>query len=61
MSNEMEIKSKLIDDYKLLITLREIAAEEKAEKTIKAIDKEIDFLKLKLQPMELPNDPTKKD
>ena len=57
----MEIKSKLIDDYELLITLREIAVEEKAEKTVKAIDKKIDFLKLKLQPMELPNDPTKKD
>lgn len=61
MSSEMEIKSKLIDDYELLITLREIAVEEKAEKTVKAIDKKIDFIKLKLQPMELPNDPTKKD
>ncbi|MDE7362520.1 MAG: hypothetical protein K2N38_11360 [Oscillospiraceae bacterium] len=59
MPSEMELKAKLIDDYELLITLREIAVEENAVKTIKAIDKKIDFLKLKLQPMELPNDPTK--
>ncbi len=61
MSSEMEIKSKLIDDYEMLIMLREIAVEEKAGRTVKAIDKKIDFIKLKLQPLELPDDPTKKD
>lgn len=58
---DKQYEGRLIDEYEYLISLREIAVEEKAGKTVKAIDKKIDFIKLKLQPMELPNDPTKKD
>lgn len=55
----MELKAKLIDDYELLITLRKSAVKENAVETVKLIDEKIGYLKLKLQPMELPNDPTK--
>lgn len=59
MPSEMEFKAKLIDDYELLITLRKSAVKENAVETVKLIDEKIGYLKLKLQPMELPNDPTK--
>ncbi len=59
MPSEMELKAKLIDDYELLITLRKSAVKENAVETVKLIDEKIGYLKLKLQPMELPNDPTK--
>lgn len=58
---DKQYEGRLIDDYEWLIALREIAVEENAEKVIKSIDKKIGFIKLKLQPLELPDDPTKKD
>ncbi len=60
MSSEMEIKSKLIDDYELLVTIRKVAIKEKATETVKLIDEKIGYIKLKLQPLELPDDPTEK-
>ncbi len=56
MSSELEIKERLIDDYKRLQDLRKIAEKENATETVKAIDREIRFIKLKLQPLELPDD-----
>ncbi len=58
---DKQYEGRLIDEYEYLIMIREIAVEEKAERTIKVIDKKIDFIKLKLKPLELPNDPTKKE
>ncbi len=58
---DKQYEGRLIDEYEYLIMIREIAAEEKAERTVKVIDKKIDFIKLKLKPLKLPNDPTKKE
>ncbi len=60
MSGEMELKSRLIDEYELLITIRRAALKENATETIKIIDEKIGYIKLKLQPLELPDDPTEK-
>ncbi len=57
---DRQYEGHLIDEYEYLIMIREIAVEEKAERTVKAIDKKINFIKLKLKPLELPDDPTKK-
>ncbi len=54
MSSELEIKERLIDNYKLLRRLRRIAEKEGATETIKELDEEIEFIKLKLDPLELP-------
>lgn len=56
MSSELEIKERLIDDYKRFRDLRKIAEKEGAVETVKKIDDEIRFIKLKLQPLELPED-----
>ena len=56
MTSDFEIKCRLIDDYKGLWQLRKIATKEGAVETVKAIDVEIQFIKLKLQPLELPED-----
>ncbi|MBD5112182.1 MAG: hypothetical protein HDT42_06545 [Ruminococcaceae bacterium] len=56
MSSEIEIRDRLIDDYKRFRDLRKIAEKEGAVETVKKIDEEIRFIKLKLQPLELPED-----
>lgn len=56
MSSEIEIKDRLLDDYKRFRRLRKIAEKEGAVETVKEIDEEIQFIKLKLQPLELPED-----
>ena len=56
MPSEIEIKDRLLDDYKRFRRLRKIAAKEGATETVKEIDEEIQFIKLKLQPLELPED-----
>ena len=58
---DKQYEGRLIDEYEWLITLREIAVKEKATEVIKTIDKKIGFIKLKLRPLELPDDPTKMD
>lgn len=54
MSSEMELKSMLIDDYDMLMYIRKTAEKEGAAETIKAIDYKISIIKLKLSPLELP-------
>lgn len=56
MPSELEIKERLIDDYKRLMTIRKAAVKENATETVKIIDREISYIKLKLQPLELPEE-----
>lgn len=56
MSGELEIKGRLIEEYQRLLRIREAAVKENSAETLKVIDKEIRFLKLKLQPLELPEE-----
>lgn len=51
---DKQYNGKLIDDYFRLRDLKEIAVKENAVETVKAIDKQIEQIKLKLQPLELP-------
>ncbi len=44
----------LIDEYAMLKRLKELAEKENAVETVKAIDSEMNIIKLKLQPTELP-------
>lgn len=44
----------LIDEYAMLKRLKEAAEKENAVETVKAIDSEMNIIKLKLQPTELP-------
>ncbi len=53
---DKQFNARLIEEYQRLMDIREIAVEENATKTLKRIDREIDFIKLKLQPLELPED-----
>ena len=46
----------LIEEYQRLKRIRKVAVKENSVETIKEIDEEIRFLKLKLQPLELPED-----
>lgn len=45
----------LIDEYAMLKRIREAAVKENAVETIKTIDSEMNLIKLKLQPTELPD------
>ncbi len=56
VSCELEIINRLFDDYQRFRRLRKIAEKEGAVETVKAIDEEISFIKLKLQPLKLPED-----
>ncbi len=56
MSCDLEIRERLINDYQRFRRLRRIAEKEGAVETVKEIDDEIRFIKLKLQPLELPED-----
>ncbi len=56
MSCDLEIRERLINDYRRFRRLRKIAEREGAVETVKEIDDEIRFIKLKLQPLELPED-----
>lgn len=46
----------LIEEYQRLLRIRKTALKENAAETVKDIDEEIRFLKLKLQPPELPEE-----
>lgn len=52
---DMQFKAQLLEDYSRLKRLKEFAVKENAVETVKQIDKEIELLKLKLQPTELPD------
>lgn len=51
---DKQFNAQLIEEYRRLLDIRDIAVSENAVETIKRIDWEISFLKLKLQPLELP-------
>lgn len=56
MSGDMEIKDRLISEYQLLRRIRTAAEKEGTAETVRIIDEEIRYIKLKLQPLELPDD-----
>lgn len=53
---DKQYDGQLIDEYFRLKDLREIAVKENASETVKTIDKQINQIKLKLQPLTLPED-----
>lgn len=53
---DKQYNGQLIDEYQRLRRLRKIANKESASETLKEIDEEIRFVKLKLHPLELPED-----
>ena len=53
---DKQYDGQLIDEYFRLKDLREIAVKENAAETVKAIDKQINQIKLKLQPLTLPEE-----
>lgn len=57
MPTDKQYNGQLIEEYSRLRRIREIAVKEGANETVKLIDIEIGYLKLKLQPLELPEEP----
>lgn len=55
MATDLEIKDRLIGEYKRLMRIRQLAEKENAIETLKEIDREINYIKLTLQPLELPD------
>lgn len=54
--SDKQYNGQLIEEYQRLKRIRKTAVKENAVETVKDIDEEIRFLKLKLQPLELPKD-----
>lgn len=54
MSSDLEVKERLISEYKTLKRARNLAEKENAVETVKYLDEEIAFIKVTLQPLELP-------
>lgn len=53
---DRQFNAKLIDDYYMLSDLRKLAKKTNAEEVVKAIEVQMDRIRLKLQPLELPKD-----
>lgn len=53
---DLELKSMLIDNYDMLLHIRKTAEKEGAAETVKLIDYKIGIIKLKLAPLELPDE-----
>ncbi len=53
---DKQFNAQLIEEYQRLMRIRKSAVKENAAETVKEIDEEIRFLKLKLQPIELPEE-----
>lgn len=53
---DKQFNAQLIEEYQRLMRIRKAAVKENAVETVKEIDNEIRFLKLKLQPIELPEE-----
>lgn len=51
---DKQYNGQLIEEYQRLCRIRKAAKKENAIETVKEIDEEIRFLRLKLQPLELP-------
>ena len=56
MPTDKQFNAQLIEQYQMLRRIRAVAQKENAAETIKAIDEEILYIRLKLQPLELPKD-----
>ena len=56
MPTDKQYDGQLIEEYSMLMRIREVAAKENSSETIKVIDKEISYIKLKLHPLELPDE-----
>ncbi len=52
---DKQFNAQLIDEYYRLLDLRKLAVKENAEEVVKAIDEQMKRIKLKLQPLELPD------
>ena len=55
MPTDKQYDGQLIDEYYRLKDIKEVATKENATETVKMIDKQIGQIKLKLQPIELPD------
>lgn len=55
MPTDKQYDGQLIEEYSRLKRIKEIALKENALETVKTIDSEIGYIKLKLQPLELPD------
>ncbi len=53
---DKQFNAQLIEEYRRLMRIRKSAVKENATETVREIDEEIRFLKLKLQPIELPEE-----
>ena len=56
MPTDKQYDGQLIEEYSRLKRIKEVALKENATETVKAIDIEINYIKLKLQPLELPDE-----
>ena len=56
MPTDKQYDGQLIEEYSRLKRIKEVALKENATETVKSIDIEIGYIKLKLQPLELPEE-----
>lgn len=54
MPTDKQYNGQLIDEYYFLTNLLKIAKKEQATETIKVIEEKMEYIRLKLQPLELP-------
>ena len=52
---DKQYNGQLIDEYYRLVDLRKLAVKENATEVINAIDEQMKSIKIKLQPLELPD------
>lgn len=52
---DIQFRAQLLEDYARLKRIKEVAEKENSPETVKLLDKEIELVKLKLQPTELPD------
>ena len=57
MPTDKQYNGQLIDEYKRLENIYLIAKTENSTETMRAIKKEMEYIKIKLQPIELPDLP----
>ncbi len=61
MPTDKQFEAQLIDEYSRLRRIRDAAQKEGAVETVKTIDLEISYIKLKLHPLTLPEDDTRNE
>lgn len=52
---DIQFRAQLIDEYVRLKKAKEMAVKENAVETVKILEEEMNYLKIKLQPTELPD------